>query len=62
MNNTFDQSYDILHFMFDILAKTEPFSIQFLSDAIEAANEGKVDGVTESSGFQLAYIMSSTPC
>merc|ERR1712110_211325 len=42
-----------------ICSKTEPFRIQFVSDGIESLNEGKADAVPESSGFQLAYIMSA---
>ena len=49
----------------NISAKREPFNIQFLSDAIEMANEAKVnakDTNQDSSGFQLAYIMSAANC
>ena len=60
--NSFYQFYEIILFIFKILAKTEPFRIQFVSDGIESLNEGKADGVTESSGFQLAYIMSADSC
>ena len=57
--NSLYRFYEIILFTFDILAKTEPFRIQFVSDGIESLNEGKADAVPESSGFQLAYIMSA---
>ena len=43
-------------------AKQEPFTLQFLSDQIEAANEAKADataGAKTGSGFQLAFFETS---
>ena len=48
---------------FIISAKQVPFSVQFLSDAIELEMEAKGDDGNQAfSGFQLAFIMSSTNC
>jgi len=46
-----------------ICTKQVPFSVQFLSDAIELEMEAKGDDGNQAfSGFQLAFIMSSTNC
>ena len=51
-------------FVFVFLAKSDPFSIQFVSDWIEAKLEaiGEVATNQAGSGFQLTYFMSSNNC
>ena len=67
----FENTYEILFKFTDILspysfkAKTEPFNLQFLSDAIEAAAESAIAdpaGSQAGSGFQLTYFMTSNNC
>jgi len=47
-----------------VCTKSEPFTLQFLSDAIEFEEEAKEDLAAgkPGSGFQLAYFMSSKGC
>lgn len=51
---------------FDILAKQDPFSLQFLTDAFEAGNEADSANAAANSqpgsGFQLTFTMSSNNC
>ena len=58
--NSLSQSSRI--FYFKILGKRTPFHLTFVSDQIESQKESLADGVPESSGFQLAFIMSATSC
>ena len=57
--------YFTLYFVMSyIVAKSDPFSIRFNTDAIEAVPEltETVADAKAGSGFQLAYFMSSNNC
>ena len=61
---SYKQNNNILFFTF-FSAKTEPFNLQFLTDAFEAQIESAIaDPATAQagSGFQLTYFMTSNNC